>query len=111
MEKSLRNILRNDSTLRLIAAEKGKYHIVKLAIRNLTLVVLYRQPPPQSKKVLLLSGGGAGHEPAHAGYLGAGMLDIVVSGNIFASPSASQVFTALKAVQAPKGYLSHSEPN
>ncbi|KPM34506.1 Dihydroxyacetone kinase 2 [Neonectria ditissima] len=56
-------------------------------------------------KVVLLSGGGSGHEPAHAGYLGEGALDAVVAGEIFASPSASQILTALKTVKSSKGTL------
>lgn len=66
-------------------------------------VVLYRQQT--RPKVLLLSGGGSGHEPAHAGYLGEGMLDICVAGQIFASPSASQILAGLKALDAPMGYV------
>ncbi|KAF8846645.1 DAK1/DegV-like protein, partial [Acephala macrosclerotiorum] len=56
-------------------------------------------------KVLLLSGGGSGHEPAHAGYVGEGMLDICVAGQIFASPSASQILTGLKALDSSHGIL------
>ena len=41
----------------------------------------------KSGLVGLVSGGGSGHEPAHAGYVGYGMLDAAVSGNVFASPS------------------------
>lgn len=44
-----------------------------------------------NRKVKLIAGGGAGHEPAHGGYVGAGMLDGAVSGDIFASPSARQI--------------------
>lgn len=51
----------------------------------------------------MLSGGGSGHEPAHMGYLGDGMLDVCVAGDIFASPSASQVLAGLKALKSPKG--------
>ena len=36
-------------------------------------------------KVTLISGGGSGHEPAHAGFVGAGMLDVAVCGDVFAS--------------------------
>ena len=38
-------------------------------------------------KVTLISGGGSGHEPAHAGFVGEGMLDVAVCGDVFASPS------------------------
>ena len=42
-------------------------------------------------KVTLISGGGSGHEPAHAGFVGKGMLDAAVCGDVFASPSIKQV--------------------
>ncbi|KAH9216205.1 hypothetical protein DL95DRAFT_407870 [Leptodontidium sp. 2 PMI_412] len=58
-----------------------------------------------STKVLLLSGGGSGHEPAHAGFVGEGMLDVAVAGNVFAPPSASQIFKALKAFPSEQGTL------
>lgn len=56
-------------------------------------------------KVSLISGGGSGHEPAHAGYVGKGMLDAAVCGDIFASPSQIQVYQALKATASQKGSL------
>ncbi|MDQ0191681.1 dihydroxyacetone kinase subunit DhaK [Paenibacillus wynnii] len=56
-------------------------------------------------KVSLISGGGSGHEPAHAGYIGKGMLDAAVCGDIFASPSQIQVYQAIKATASKKGTL------
>ncbi len=56
-------------------------------------------------KVSLISGGGSGHEPAHAGFVGKGMLDAAVCGDIFASPSQIQVYQALKATAGNKGAL------
>lgn len=56
-------------------------------------------------KVSLISGGGSGHEPAHAGYIGSGMLDAAVCGDIFASPSQVQVYQAIKATASDKGTL------
>ena len=44
----------------------------------------------------LISGGGAGHEPAHAAYVGPGLLTAAVSGNIFASPSVAQILESIK---------------
>ncbi|KAF8547501.1 DAK1/DegV-like protein [Imleria badia] len=44
----------------------------------------------------VISGGGAGHELAHAGYVGHGMLMSMVSGDIFASPSAKQILAAIE---------------
>jgi triose/dihydroxyacetone kinase / FAD-AMP lyase (cyclizing) len=56
-------------------------------------------------KVSLISGGGSGHEPAHAGFVGVGMLDAAVCGDVFASPSQIQVFNALKLTRSEKGTL------
>ncbi|MDR2864809.1 MAG: dihydroxyacetone kinase subunit DhaK [Spirochaetaceae bacterium] len=56
-------------------------------------------------KVALVSGGGSGHEPAHAGYVGQGMLDAAVCGAIFTSPTPDTVCEAIKAVQTDKGVL------
>jgi len=56
-------------------------------------------------KVSLISGGGTGHEPAHAGYVGKGMLDAAVCGDVFASPSQVQVYAAIKATASEKGTL------
>ena len=56
-------------------------------------------------KVSLISGGGSGHEPAHAGFVGKGMLDAAVCGDVFASPSQVQVYNAIKACATEKGVL------
>ena len=56
-------------------------------------------------KVALVSGGGAGHEPAHAGFVGEGMLTAAVSGDIFASPSVDAVLASILAVTGPEGCL------
>lgn len=49
-------------------------------------------------KVALISGGGSGHEPAHAGYVGAGMLTGAVAGAVFTSPPVSSILAALQAI-------------
>ncbi|KAM9718362.1 LOW QUALITY PROTEIN: triokinase/FMN cyclase [Menidia menidia] len=46
-------------------------------------------------KVALLSGGGSGHEPAHGGYIGAGMLSAAVAGGVFASPPPTSILAAI----------------
>ncbi|KAK9824231.1 hypothetical protein WJX72_008791 [[Myrmecia] bisecta] len=56
-------------------------------------------------KVAVISGGGSGHEPAHAGYIGRGMLTAAVCGDVFASPSADAVLAAVRAVTGPAGCL------
>lgn len=56
-------------------------------------------------KVALVSGGGSGHEPAHAGYVGKGMLDAAVAGAVYTSPTPDQILEAIQAVDAGKGVL------
>ena len=56
-------------------------------------------------KVAVISGGGAGHEPAHAGYVGRGMLAAAVSGDVFASPSVEAVLAGIRAVTGAPGCL------
>jgi dihydroxyacetone kinase len=56
-------------------------------------------------QVAVLSGGGSGHEPAHAGYVGAGMLSAAVAGEVFTSPSSDSVFAAIKSVAGQRGAL------
>lgn len=55
--------------------------------------------------VAIISGGGSGHEPAHAGFVGAGMLDAAVCGSLFASPSVDAILAAILAVTGPAGCL------
>ena len=57
------------------------------------------------QKVSLISGGGSGHEPAHGGFVGTGMLDAAVCGDVFASPSTIQVYNAILQTQTEKGTL------
>ena len=59
--------------------------------------------PRDHRKVAVLSGGGSGHEPAHAGYVGAGMLTAAVAGDVFTSPSTDAVLEAIRAVAGPAG--------
>lgn len=56
-------------------------------------------------RVALISGGGSGHEPAHGGYVGKGMLDAAVAGAVFTSPTPDQVYEGIKAVATDKGVL------
>jgi dihydroxyacetone kinase len=55
------------------------------------------------QQVAVISGGGSGHEPAHAGYIGVGMLSAAVIGEVFTSPSSDSVFAAIKAVSGDPG--------
>ncbi len=56
-------------------------------------------------RVALISGGGSGHEPSHAGFVGAGMLTAAVCGDVFASPSVDAVLAGILAVTGEAGCL------
>lgn len=66
--------------------------------------IIVRADKKQSK-VALISGGGSGHEPAHAGFVGEGMLDAAVAGAVFTSPTPDMVFEGIKAVATDAGVL------
>ena len=67
--------------------------------------VVARTGAKKTDKVVLISGGGSGHEPAHGGYVGRGMLDAAVAGAVFTSPTPDQVYEAIKATECGKGAL------
>jgi dihydroxyacetone kinase len=66
--------------------------------------IIKRRDIPRDK-VSLISGGGSGHEPAHAGFVGKGMLTAAVAGDVFASPSQIQVYKAITTAAGEKGVL------
>lgn len=83
-------------------------HGIVLAYPELQLNEKYKVISRRNKKknkVSIISGGGSGHEPAHAGFVGTGMLDAAVCGDIFASPSQIQVYQAIKQVATEQGVL------
>lgn len=57
----------------------------------------------KSGKTGLVSGGGSGHEPAHAGFVGDGMLSAAISGAVFTSPTPDQILEAIKAADEGNG--------
>jgi len=65
--------------------------------------VVLRADAPVQGKVALVSGGGSGHEPAHGGYVGSGMLDAACAGSVFTSPTPDQMLEATKAVDGGAG--------
>ncbi|KAL4960162.1 Dak1 domain-containing protein [Aspergillus stella-maris] len=67
--------------------------------------VVFRPISQEAPKVSVVSGGGSGHEPAHAGYVGEGMLDAAVCGKIFASPNFDQIMSAFDRIATPQGIL------
>ncbi|MEK4717363.1 dihydroxyacetone kinase subunit DhaK [Priestia sp. FSL W8-0524] len=79
-----------------------------LAHPELSLIEKYKiikKEQINKNKVSIISGGGSGHEPAHAGYVGKGMLDAAVCGDVFASPSQIQIYQAIKETASDKGTL------
>ena len=75
----------------------------KVALESEKLVVRAKAKP--ADKVAIVTLGGAGHEPALSGFVGEGMLDISVVGDIFAAPGPPPVFEALKRADRPVGVL------
>lgn len=67
--------------------------------------VLVRQNSPVKGKVALVSGGGSGHEPAHSGFVGLGMLDGAVAGDVFTSPTPEQILKGIKEINGGAGVL------
>lgn len=59
----------------------------------------------KSGKVGVVSGGGSGHEPAHAGFVGEGMLDAAVAGNVFSSPSPDRIIEGIRRADSGQGVL------
>jgi dihydroxyacetone kinase-like protein len=74
---------------------------VKLVSEKLVV----RAQPKDANKVAIVTIGGAGHEPALSGFVGKGMLDISVVGDIFAAPAGPKAFEALKLANRPAGVL------
>jgi dihydroxyacetone kinase len=70
-----------------------------------TVLVRADLPTSAERPVAVISGGGSGHEPAHAGYVGRGMLSAAVVGDVFTSPSPDAVLAALCATSGPRGAL------
>ena len=64
-----------------------------------------RTDAPVAGKVALVSGGGSGHEPLHAGFVGKGMLDAAVPGDVFTSPTPDPILAATQAVDSGKGVV------
>ena len=74
---------------------------VKLAAEN----IIVRANPKSEDKVAIVTLGGSGHEPALSGFVGDGMLDCSVVGDIFAAPGAQRLFQALQLMKREAGIL------
>ena len=70
-----------------------------------TIVVRSTIPTSHQRAVAVLSGGGSGHEPAHSGYVGEGLLNAAIAGDVFTSPSVDAILAAIRAVAGPAGAL------
>src|SRR3954471_22399193 len=70
-----------------------------------TVLVRADAPAAAARPVPVISGGGSGHEPAHAGYVGRGMLSAAVAGDVFTSPGPDAVLAAIRAVTGSPGAL------
>ena len=100
MKKIINDVaaVEEEMILGLVKAEPQK-------LRKLEYGTIVVREPKQEDKVALVSGGGSGHEPAHGGYVGEGMLDCAVAGTVFTSPTPDQVLEGIKAVATDKGVL------
>lgn len=68
-------------------------------------IIICNESLKNKNNVAVISGGGSGHEPAHAGYVGKGMLHAAVAGDVFTSPSVDAVLAAIRTVAGSKGVL------
>ncbi|EXU77375.1 dihydroxyacetone kinase subunit DhaK [Erwinia mallotivora] len=82
----------------------SRYHNISLLDVGPDIRVVVRNDWDKNA-VALISGGGSGHEPAHSGFVGKGMLTAAVCGDIFASPSVDAVLSAIINVTGEKGCL------
>jgi dihydroxyacetone kinase len=74
-----------------------------LQVPGHTVLIRADLPAAAERSVAVISGGGSGHEPAHAGYVGHGMLAAAVAGDVFTSPSPDAVLAAIRATAGPRG--------
>ncbi|GAA6004485.1 hypothetical protein JCM10207_000748 [Rhodosporidiobolus poonsookiae] len=96
-----KHILNNPKTAVLDSLSGLSYLNPATQVYDTTLILRN----PDKDRVHLVCGGGAGHEPAHAAFVGQGMLSAAVSGQVFASPNAGQVEKALDKLSLAKGVL------
>lgn len=82
-----------------LAAAHPELHV------DLQQKIITRAGGPRRGKVGLVSGGGSGHEPLHGGFVGPGMLDAAVPGEVFTSPVPDQIVAATTAVNGGAGVV------
>ncbi|WP_034551022.1 dihydroxyacetone kinase subunit DhaK [Carnobacterium funditum] len=72
-------------------------------IKRVSETGVIQRKTKKTGKVAIISGGGSGHEPAHAGFVGEGMLSAAVCGAVFTSPTPDQILEAIKAADEGAG--------
>ncbi|MBS6517809.1 MAG: dihydroxyacetone kinase subunit DhaK [Clostridium sp.] len=100
MKKIINSVEQVENEMVLGMAKAYPQYVRKLDCGNVVV-----RANKKEGKVALISGGGSGHEPAHGGYVGEGMLDAAVSGAVFTSPTPDQIYEAIKAVATDEGVL------
>ena len=100
MKKIINNS--NDLVKEMFEGFIGAYQKVYSPLSNLTAFTYKKR---RKGKVSLVIGGGSGHEPMFNGFVGKGLADAAVSGNIFASPNPDSIYQTAKAVDEGKGVL------
>lgn len=74
-------------------------------VKRLDSYNVIQRTAAKTDRVAVVSGGGSGHEPAHAGFVGKGMLSAAVCGAVFTSPTPDQILAAIKAADEGAGVL------
>ena len=100
MKKIINSVEQVENEMVLGMAKAYPQYVRKLDCGNVVV-----RANKKEGKVALISGGGSGHEPAHGGYVGEGMLDAAVSGAVFTSPTPDQIYEGIKAVATDQGVL------
>ena len=100
MRKFINDVSQVENEMILGLIKAYPHQLRKLECGN----VIVRQEKKDGR-VALISGGGSGHEPAHGGFVGAGMLDAAVAGAVFTSPTPDQVYEGIKAIATEAGVL------
>jgi dihydroxyacetone kinase len=101
----VKKLINNPNAVALEALE-GMALAYPQMIRKLDgIQAVARRDAPVPGKVTVLTGGGSGHEPLFAGYVGRGLADVSVAGNIFASPPPMPIIYAAKQIHSGRGIL------
>lgn len=100
MRKFINDVSQVENEMILGLVKAYPHQLRKLECGN----VVVRQEKKDGR-VALISGGGSGHEPAHGGFVGAGMLDAAVAGAVFTSPTPDQIYEGIKAIATEAGVL------